>query len=176
MFNLIPASLLIIALGGIVYIVSNHLSEFSDEEKNDSQKFNLKKYFINYINQLPLDNVKVQSLSLTQKMLHRFRLALLKTDNHLMKLIGKISEKDRKINSLPYSNYGEAGNNDSDENNNKTDFWEYLSKSKQENRVAEPIMKEETRIEFVADKNKKIEKFFDIKPAKKTLRTKKSLK
>lgn len=163
MFNLIPASLLVMALGGIIYIISSHLSEF-DEEKNDDPIFNLKAYFVNYINQLPLDNVKIQSISLTQKILHRFRLILLKTDNHLMKVIGKISEKDRQMN-------GNGG-----ENNNGSDFWENLSKSKQEDRVIEPVVKDEIKVEFTVNKNKKIEKFFDIKPAKKTLRTKKSLK
>lgn len=166
MFNLIPTSLLIMALGGIVYIVSSHLDEFNDEEKHDSHIFNLKSYFINYINQLPLDNVKIQSLSLTQKILHRFRLTLLKTDNRLMKLIGKISEKDKQM----------SGNGDGSGNNGGTDFWENLSKSKQDNQVIEPIVKDEVKIEFAIDKNKKIEKFFDIKPTKKTIRTKKSLK
>lgn len=173
MFNLIPASLLVMALGGIIYIISSHLSEF-DEEKNDDPIFNLKAYFVNYINQLPLDNFKIQSISLTQKILHRFRLILLKTDNHLMKVIGKISEKDRQINGSSRSSYGEAGNGS--ENNNGSDFWENLSKSKQDDRVIEPVIKDEIKIEFAVDKNKKIEKFFDIKPAKKTSKTKKSLK
>jgi|SRR3989344_4612078 len=166
MLNLIPTSLLIMALGGIIYIASNHLSEFSDEEKDDDSGFSLKKYFINYINQLPLDNVKIQSLSLTQKTLHRFRLALLKTDNHLMKLIGKISEKDKQVNGYVNGN----------ENNKGTDFWENFSKTKEEDQVVRPVLKEEVRIELAVEKNKKIEKFFDIKPAKKTLKTKKSLK
>lgn len=173
MFNIIPTSLLIMALGGVVYIVSNHLSEFDDDEKTDGLIFRLKTHFIKYINQFPIDNVKIQSLSLTQKTLHRFRLTLLKTDNHLMKLIGKISEKDRQINGSPRSSYGEAGNGG--ENNGATDFWENLSKSKQENQVFEPIVKEETKIEF-AVKSEATKKFFDIKPVKKTLRTKKSLK
>jgi len=165
MFNLIPVSLLIMALGGIIYIASNHLSEFLDDDKDDKATFGLKIYFIKYVNRLPLDNVKNQSLSLIQKALHRFRLALLKTDNHLMKLIGKISEKDKQING-----------NSSNGNNNGADFWENLSKNKEENKVIDPIINGEAKVEFAVDKNKKIEKFFDIKPAKKTLRSKKSLK
>lgn len=173
MFNLIPASLLVMALGGIIYIVSNHLSEFDEEVKADPT-FNLKAYFANYISQLPLDNIKIQSISLTQKILHRFRLILLKTDNHLMKVIGKISEKDRKMNGLSRSNYGEASNGG--ENNGGSDFWENFSKNKQESEIIEPVVKEEIKVEFAVNKNKKIEKFFDIKPIKKTSKTKKSLK
>jgi hypothetical protein len=103
MFNLIPISLLIMALAGVIYIVSDHLSEFSakgespegGEDEEDEFSFGIKAKLADWINQLPLDNVKVQSLSLTQKLLHKMRLILLKTDNHLMKLIGKISEKDK---------------------------------------------------------------------------------
>lgn len=166
MFNIIPISLLIMALGGIVYIISNHLSEFSDEEEKHDPIFSLKTYFDHYINQLPLDSVKTQSLSLTQKILHRFRLTLLKTDNRLMKLIGKISERDKRIN----------GNGYGGKNSGEVDFWENLSKNRQDGQIIEPMIKEGAKIEFVVDKNKKIEKFFDIKPVKKTLRTKKSLK
>ena len=180
MFNIIPISLLITAIGGIIYVVSNHLSEFSDEDKenkenNDKFQFNFKTRLVEWINQLPLDNVKSQSLSLTQKLLHRFRLTLLKTDNYLMKLISKISEKDKQINGSPRSGYGGAGNNSGSQNNNGIDFWENLSRVKEEERIVEPAIPlagtEETKIELAVDKNKKIEKFFDIKPSKISLET-----
>ena len=175
MFNLIPISLFITAIGGIVYIISNHLSEFSDkeednnEENGDNFQFNFKVRIVQWINQLPLDNVKKQSLSLTQKLLHRFRLTLLKTDNYLMKLIGKISEKDKQVNG----NSNDSGNNN---RNNGNDFWENLSKSKEKSQVIRPIINEKAQVEFAVDKNKKVEKFFDIKPVKKALKTKKSSK
>ena len=157
MFNLIPISLLITALGGMVYIVSNHLSEFNgDNEKNSDLNFSLKAHFAYWINKLPLDSVKIQSLSLTQKLLHKTRLMLLKTDNHLMRLIGKISEKDKTINS--------------------SDFWQDLSNNKQEKEEIIPKPVSEVKIEFVAEKDKQIEKFFDIQPSKKTLKIKKSQK
>ena len=161
MFNLIPISLLITALGGMVYIVSNHLSEFNgDNEKNSDLNFSLKAHFAYWINKLPLDSVKIQSLSLTQKMLHKTRLLLLKTDNHLMRLIGKISEKDKTINN--------------------SDFWQDLSNNKQQQKdekeeiIPKPVS--EVKIEFAAEKDKRIEKFFDIQPVKKTLKIKKSQK
>ncbi len=157
MFNLIPISLLITAIGGIVYIISNHLSEFNgDSEKNDDFNFDLKARFIYWINQLPLDSVKSQSLSLTQKLLHKTRLMLLKTDNHLMRLIGKISEKDKTISG--------------------SDFWQDLSNNKQEKEEIIPKPVPEVKIEFATEKDKQIEKFFDIQPAKKTLKIKKTLK
>lgn len=180
MFNLIPISLLITAIGGMVYIISNHLSEFNgDNERNDGFNFNLKAHFAYWINQLPLDSVKSQSLFLTQKLLHKTRLLLLKTDNHLMKLIGKISEKD-KTPTMP-------------------DFWQDLSNNKQEKEEIIPKPVSEVKIEFASEKDKQIEKFFDpvrnqapkasvdalahrtsngvdIQPAKKTLKIKKSLK
>lgn len=127
MFNLIPISLLITAIGGIVYIVSNHLSELdnNDEENSDSFQFNFKARFIEWANQLPLGNVKSQSLSLTNKLLHRFRLTLLKTDNHLTKLIDKISQRDKMAN-------GNSGNN------NTPDFWEDFAKDQQQKQVVPP--------------------------------------
>ena len=171
MFSIIPISLLIAAIGGIVYIISNHLSEFNNDNEINND-FNLKSYFTYLINQLPLDNVKIQSLSLTQKLLHKTRLLLLKTDNRLMHLIGKISEKDKVING--------------------SDFWQDLSNNKQqqENQKEEIVSKPvpEVKIEFATKKDKQIEKFFDIqpskisleisdgKPAKKTLKIKKSSK
>ena len=157
MFNLIPISLLIAAIGGVVYIISNHLSEFNgDNEKNSDLNFSLKARFAYWINKLPLDSVKIQSLSLTQKLLHKTRLILLKTDNHLMRLIGKISEKDKTINS--------------------SDFWQNLSNNKQEKEEIIPKPVSEVKIEFAAEKDKRIEKFFDIQPVKKTLKIKKSQK
>lgn len=148
MFNLIPIALLIGALGGILYIVSNHLSELNndnEDDKSDVFGFNLKARFVEWANQLPLDNIKSQSFSLIQKLLHRFRLALLKTDNQLMKLIDKISRRDK--NSSP------------------SDFWEDLAKNKDEKQIAMPIPEPELKIDF-AVKNEAAKKFFDIQPAK----------
>ncbi len=164
MFNLIPISLLITAIGGMVYIVSNHLSEFSDkdkdiEENSDSFQFNLKTRFAQWAKELPLDNIKSQSLSLTQKMLHKFRLTLLKTDNHLMKLIDKISQQDKTENGK---------NNDS---GNAPDFWEDFSKNQEQKQVILPPAESEVRIDL-AIKNETAKNFFDIKkPVKKRQRS-----
>ena len=169
MFSLIPISLLIMALGGAIYIVSNHLSEFSDkgplrseasgspeggEDKGDEFSFGIKAKLTGWINRLPWDNMKVQSFSFTQKFLHRLRIVLLKTDNRLMDLIRKISEKDKEING--------NGNEKKPENNN--DFWDDLSRNKQESNGVlptlprsepepEPVLK--TKIEFADVKNNK---------------------
>lgn len=173
MFSLIPISLLITAIGGIVYIASNHLSEFSDGDGDngaigDNSQFKLKARLAQWTKELPLDNIKSQSLSLTQKMLHKFRLTLLKADNHLMKLIGKISEKDKQINGSGNSNGNNSGN----------DFWENLSKSKEENLVIKPIANETTKIEFAKEmdikKPVRVSGEVDIKLNKKPLKTKKS--
>lgn len=181
MFNLIPLSLLIGSLGGILYIVSSHLSEFNDEEeKNDVFGFNLKARFMEYVNQLPLDNIKSQSLLLTRKILHRFRLALLKTDNHLIKLISKISQQDKIAN-------GNGKGNDNN-NDNSSNFWEDLAnKNKDEKQFTMRVAEPEVKIDFTI-KNEVVKKFFDMQPskisseipgsklAKKSLKTKKSSK
>ena len=147
MFNLIPISLLIMALGGVIFIVSDHLSEFEENGEAADSGFSLKVKLTSWINQLPLDNIKAQSLSLTQKFLHRMRIILLKTDNHLMKLIGKISKKDEAA---------------------PTDFWKDFSNDNQKispEQIPEP--EPETRIDLVFKSNSETEKFFDIKPVKK---------
>ena len=168
MFNLLPISLLIIAIGGIVYIISNHLSEFSDQggengKNGDVFQFNLKARFAKWANELPLDNVKTQSLSLTKKLLHRFRLTLLKTDNHLMKLIDKISQQDKAENGKNKGNV------------NAPDFWEDIAKERQQKEVILPPVESEVKIDL-AVKNETAKKFFDIQPVKKSARAKKSLK
>jgi len=162
MFNLIPLSLLKMALGGVIYIVSDHLSEFSakggsasgGEDEEDEFSFGIKAKLAGWINQLPLDNVKAQSLSWTQKFLHRMRIILLKTDNHLMKLIGKISKKDETAS---------------------TDFWKDFSNDDQkvsQKQISEP--EPEARIDLIFKSNPETEKFFDIKPVKKIKRIRKT--
>lgn len=154
MFNLIPLSLLIGSLGGILYVISGHLSEFNDEEeKSDVFGFNLKARFIEYVNQLPLDNIKSQSLSLTRKVLHRFRLALLRTDNHLIKLISKISQQDKIANGN-----GKGNDNDS---NSSSNFWEDLAnKNKDEKQFTMRVAEPEVKIDFTI-KNEAAKNFFD---------------
>lgn len=156
-----PISLLILSIGGIVYIISNHLSDINGDSGEDTFKF--KARFIYWVNQLPLSSVKSQSLSLIQKLLHRARLLLLRSDNHLMKIIGKISQHDKLAN----------GNGDFNKNNNE--FWEDLSKNKQEKQINLPVSESEIKIDF-AVKSEAAKKFFDIQPAKKTLKIKKSSK
>ena len=173
MFNLIPISLLIIAIGGVVYIISNHLSEFSDKNGEDGEndnifQFNLKARFVEWMSGLPLNNIKSQSLSLTQKLLHRFRLVLLKTDNHLMKLIGKIAENGKAKN-------GNGDGNGAKKPEDAPDFWEEFAKKKNEEQIAMPAAEPELKIDL-AVKNETAKKFFDIQPAKKSARAKKSLK
>ena len=164
MFNLIPISLLIMALGGVIFIVSNHLSEFSakggsasgGEDEEDEFSFGIKAKLAGWINQLPLDNVKAQSLSFAQKFLHRMRIILLKTDNHLMKLIGKISKKDEAV---------------------PTDFWKDFSNDNQkvsQKQISEP--EPEARINLTFKSNPETEKFFDIKPVKKVSKPKRQKK
>jgi len=156
MFNLIPISLLIMALGGAIYIVSNHLSEFEKKDEAADSGFSLRAKLAGWVNQLPLDNVKAQSLSWTQKLLHKMRIILLKTDNQLMKLIGKISKKDDAAS---------------------TDFWKDFSDDSQKvspEQIPEP--KPETKIDLVLKSNPETEKFFDIKPVKKVSKPKQQKK
>ena len=147
MFNLIPISLLIMALSGVIFIVSNHLSEFEENDEAADSGFGLKAKLAGWINQLPLDNVKAQSLSWTQKLLHKMRIILLKTDNHLMKLIGKISKKDEAAS---------------------TDFWKDFSDDNQKvlpEQIPEP--EPEIKVDLAFKSNPETEKFFDIQPVKK---------
>ena len=130
MFNLIPISLLIMALGGVVYIFSNHLSDLEDEKNAEGSSFGFKAKFADFVNKMPLDNFKSQSLSFTQKLLHRIRILLLKTDNLLMTLIGKISKQDKITN----------GNIDN--------FWSDLSNQKQEEVPENNIIIEEPEIKI----------------------------
>lgn len=172
MFNLIPISLLIASLGGVVYVLSSHLSSFSasGEENNEEDESSLgmiKAKFAGLINQLPLNKMKARSLYSTQKLLHQMRAILLKTDNRLMKIIGKISEKEKSAND-------EGKNGDA----NRVDFWNDLSNYKEEvpqNDIIKGLP--EIKIELAVKKEKVVrEKIFDIKPAVKTQRTRKSSK
>ncbi|MFH0792341.1 MAG: hypothetical protein V1905_03975 [bacterium] len=118
MFNLIPISLLIVALGGIIYIASNHLSKIDEDNEIDDVDFGVRTKFKEWLSRMPVEQIKSQSLVLTRKTLHKTRLALLKTDNYLMRIIGKISEKDKQVND----------NNA----NNDPNFWDNLSNDKKE--------------------------------------------
>ena len=169
MFNLIPISLLIMALGGVIYIVSDHLSEFSakggsppeyragasgGEDEEDEFSFGIRAKLAIWINQLPLDDIKAQSLFLTQKLLHRMRIFLLKTDNHLMRLISRISKKDKAAS---------------------TDFWKDFSNDNQKvSQKQIPESKPEVRIDLTFKSNPETEKFFDIKPVEKIKRVRKT--
>ncbi|MCX6813617.1 MAG: hypothetical protein NT078_00065 [Candidatus Azambacteria bacterium] len=164
MFNLIPISLLIMALGGVVYIVSDHLSEFEKNDETADSGFSFKAKFADWISQLPLDGVKAQSLSLTQKLLHKTRVLLLKTDNRLMRLISRISKKDEMINN-------------NDLNENTADFWKDFSNDSQkvlQKQIPEP--EPEARIDLTFKPNPETEKFFDIKPVKKVSKPKQQKK
>lgn len=141
MFNLIPISLLIMALGGVVYIFSNHLTELEDENDTEDLGFSFKAKFADFINRMPLDNFKSQSLSVTQKLLHRVRILLLKTDNRLMNLIGKISKHDKMTS-------GEETNIESEQAQNNDDFWNDLSKLKQEEASENDIITAEPEIKI----------------------------
>jgi len=171
MFDLMPISLLVTALGGVVYIVSNHLSEFSatggspegGEHGEDKSSFGIMTKFADIINQLPLGGAKAQSLSVAQKILHKTRILLLKTDNHLMELIEKISKKDKEAI-------------DEELNDNSIEFWKDLSDYKQNssgNKI--PESEPEVKIDLVL-KSDLEKKFFDIKPAVKIVKIRKSSK
>jgi len=169
MFDLIPISLLVTALGGVVYIVSNHLSEFSatggsasgGEHGEDESSSSIVTKFASWLNQLPLDGAKAQSLSIAQKLLHKTRILLLKTDNHLMELIGKISKKNATIR-------------DEKLDDNSVEFWKDLSDYKQDISGSKiPESEPEIKIDL-ALKGDLERKFFDIKPAvKKSIRSRK---
>ena len=140
MFNLIPISLLIMALGGAIYIVSNHLSEFEENDESADSGFSIRAKLADWVNQLPLENVKAQSLSLAQKFLRRMRIITLKTDNHLIKLIGKT------LKEKPAPN----------------DFWKDFSKDEQiipqeQINIPEP----EVKIDLTFKSNPETEKFFE---------------
>ncbi len=165
MFNLIPISLFIVSLGGLVYIVSNHLSELKEENEVDEFEFGIRAKFMNWLSQLPLDEMKSQSLFLTQKVLHRTRVLLLKADNKLMKIIGKIAERE---------NGDKSGNGDG-KKMPVADFWENISSGKPDEQIAEPVIEPEVKIDFAIE-NEAAKKFFDIKPVKKSARDKKSSK
>lgn len=153
------------ALGGVIYIVSDHLSEFSAKDgfasggENEEDGFSFKAKFAELINQLPLDDIRAQSLSFSQKSLHRLRILLLKSDNHLMKLISKISEKEKTPPS---------------------DFWKDFSNGSQkvsQEQIPESEPEPETKINLVFKSDPETEKFFDIKPAvKKILKPKRQRK
>lgn len=173
MFNLFPISLLIIALGGAVYIISGHLSKLDENIEEDESIFGVRNWFVKQINQLPIEQAKIQSLSMAQKMLHRLRIVLLKADNHLMDLIGKISEKDRILNGN-----GENKTIDLRKEKKNSDFWRDFSKEGGETQIPLPENPPEIKIELVSKPtiDRKVEKFFDIKPAKKISRVKKSVR
>ncbi len=140
------------ALGGVIYIVSDHLSEFEENDEAADSGFSLRAKLAGWINQLPLDNVKAQSLSLTQKLLHKMRIILLKTDNRLMRLIDKISKKDKTTS---------------------VDFWKDFSNDSQKilpEQIPEP--EPEAKIDLTFKSNPETEKFFDIKPVKKVSKPK----
>ncbi|MFH1990510.1 MAG: hypothetical protein ABIJ19_01510 [Patescibacteria group bacterium] len=170
MFDLMPISLLVTALGGIVYIVSNHLSEFSatggspegGEHGEDKSSFGIMTKFAGWVSQLPLDVAKAQSLSVAQKILHKTRILLLKTDNHLMGLIEKISKKDKEAR-------------DEESNDNSIEFWEDLSDYKQNISDSKIPVEPEVKIDL-ALKGDLEKKFFDIKPAVKVIKIRKSSK
>ena len=158
------------ALGGVVYIFSNHLSEMEDKNSSEDFSFSFKAKFADFVNQLPLDNFKSQSLSITQKLLHRVRILLLKTDNHLMNLIGKISKHNKMTNG--------NGTSESDEQLQGDDnFWNDLSNLKQEE-IPEPVPSfdgGEIKINLVVESDPAV-KIFDIKTLKKSSKLKRQKK
>lgn len=173
MFNLIPILLFIASFGGLVYIVSGHLSEFSNkdgsayggEDEENEPEFSIRAKFAEWLNRLPLDNIKNNSLFLAQKMLHRTRILLLKTDNKLMDIIGKMSEKK-----------GADNGNDESEKIPDVDFWKDLSENNQNQKFMEPAAPEpEVKINFALE-SEASRKFFDIKPDKKVRKNRKSIK
>ena len=162
MFDLMPISLLVTALGGVVYIVSNHLSEFEKNGDETKPEFSFRTKFADIINQLPLGGAKAQSLSVAQKILHKTRILLLKTDNHLMELIEKISKKDKEAI-------------DEELNDNSIEFWKDLSDYKQNSSGNKIPVEPEVKIDLVL-KSDLEKKFFDIKPAVKIVKIRKSSK
>ena len=164
MFDLMPISLLVTALGGVVYIVSSHLSDFEQNGEETKPEFSFRAKFAGWVNQLPLDGAKAQFLSVAQKVLHKTRVLLLKTDNHLMGLIGKISKEEK------------AAKEDKKASDNSVEFWKDISDYKQDiSGNAIPESEPAVKIDL-ALKGELGRKFFDIKPAIKTVKTRKSSK
>ncbi len=169
-------SLLIVALGGIVYIISGHLSELENGSDADDGGFGIKAKFVDWVNKLPLDDVKNQSLSLTQKTLHRLRLVLLKADNQLMKIIGKMAERDKMLNGNGSNAAGVEGGKNPNDNN----FWEDLSKKddilKNVEETPDDRLIADARIELAVKQDTgPAEKFLDIKPVKGSSRSKRTV-
>ena len=157
MFDLIPISTLIAALGGVVYVVSNHLSEFDENDETDSQGFSFKAKFADWTSKLPLERVKAQSLSLTQKLLRKTRIALLKVDNQLTKLIGKVSQEEKQEEKQ-------------EKKIEREKFWEDLANKPEAISESIPEPKSAIKIDLTLKTNPEAEKFFDIKPVKKIVR------
>ncbi len=132
MFDIFPISLLIIGIAGALYTTSNHISEFENDDDN-AGGLGVKKKLAGLIKRLPLDSVKAQSLFVSQKMLHRTRIFLLKTDNHLMRLIGKISEKEKAANGAGQEKSGD-------------DFWKDLADKSGNDSEERPLLENNGRL------------------------------
>ena len=102
---------------------------------------------------MPLDKVKAQSLSLTQKLLRKTRIALLKVDNQLTKLIGKVSQEEKQEEKIE-----------------REKFWEDLANKPEAISESIPESEPAIKIDLTLKTNPEAEKFFDIKPVKKIVR------
>jgi hypothetical protein len=87
MFSIIPISLIIVSLGLLLYIVSRHVLEIETAQEKQEKNRRLFDYLGERVRFL---DIKFKGTLVAEKSLHKVRLLLLKSDNFLMSLIGKI--------------------------------------------------------------------------------------
>lgn len=101
MFSIFALTLIIGSFGALLYIVSRHLPEIENFENPENlfKDNNRNSIFADLAARIPFENIKARGAIFAEKTLHRTRRLLLKTDNLLMGLIGKIKNGD--TNSTP---------------------------------------------------------------------------
>ncbi len=87
MFSIIPISLIILSLGLLLYIVSRRVSEIETIQEKQEKNWQLFDYLGERVR---FSDMKLKGTLVAEKSLHKARRLLLKTDNFLMGLIGKI--------------------------------------------------------------------------------------
>ena len=87
MFSIIPISLIIVSLGLLLYIVSRRVSEIEILQENQKKNWRLFDYLGERVR---FFDMQIKGGLVAEKSLHKVRLLLLKTDNFLIGLIGKI--------------------------------------------------------------------------------------
>ncbi|OGD30840.1 hypothetical protein A2833_01700 [Candidatus Azambacteria bacterium RIFCSPHIGHO2_01_FULL_44_55] len=92
MFSIIPISLIIVSLGLLLYIVSRRVSEIEILQENQEKNWRLFDYLGERVR---FFDMKIKGGLVAEKSLHKARRLLLKTDNLLMGMIGKIKNSKK---------------------------------------------------------------------------------